>query len=135
MAVNPVNAPERLSDVVLAVFATDLYEDQTEADARIYYNDIDNPFILNTAVAITKLKAIDAIKQVNIQSLDLLTESEYLRIIECDQVVSLETDSEEAENVGADDYDIFPLASLSTAETSSKRSRRFPKHLSENYLA
>ena len=108
MAVNPVNAPERLSDVVLAVFATDLYEDQTEADVRIYYNDIDNPFILNTAVAITKLKAIDVIKQVNIQSLDLLTESEHLRIIECDQVVSLETDSEEVENVGADDSDIFP---------------------------
>ena len=134
MAVNPVNAPERLSDVVLAVFATDLYEDKTEADVRIYYNDIDNPFILNTAVAITKLKAIDQ-KQVNIQSLDLLTESEHLRIIECDQVVSLETDSEEAENVGADDSDIFSLASLSTTETSSKRSRRFPKHLSENYLA
>ena len=135
MAVNPVNAPERLSDVVLAVFATDLYEDQTEADARIYYNDIDNPFILNTAVAITKLKAIDVIKQVNIQSLDLLTESEHLRIIECDQVVSLETDSEEAENVGADDSDIFSLASLSTTETSSKPSRRFPKYLSDNYLA
>ena len=92
-------------------------------------------FFLNTAVAITKLKAIDVIKQVNIQSLDLLTESEYLRIIECDQVASLETDYEEAENVGADDSDIFSLASLSTAETSSKRSRRFPKHLSENYFA
>ena len=47
---------------MLAVLLTDLYEDQTEADARIYYNDIDNPFILNTAVAIIKLKAIDVIK-------------------------------------------------------------------------
>ena len=105
MAVNPVNAPERLSDVVLAVLLTDLYEDQTEADARIYYNDIDNPFILNTAVAIIKLKAIDVIKQVNIQSLDLLTESEYLSIIEYGHVVALATDSEEA---GADDSDVFP---------------------------
>lgn len=59
--VNPVNPPERLSDVMLAVFVTDLYEDQTEADARIHYNDIDNTFILNTAVAIAKLKAIDVI--------------------------------------------------------------------------
>ena len=37
VAVNPVNAPERLSDVVLVVFLTDLYEDHTEVDARIGY--------------------------------------------------------------------------------------------------
>ena len=71
----------------------------------------------------------------NIQSLDLLTESEYLSIIENGHVVALATDSEEAEEVGADDSDVFSLASLSTSETRSKRSRKFPKHLSENYLA
>ena len=81
------------------------------------------------------MKAIDVIKQVNIQSLDLLTESEYLSIIEYGHVVALATDSEEAEEVGADDSDVFSLASLSTSETRSKRSRKFPKHLSENYLA
>ncbi len=58
-------------------------------------------------MAIIKLKAIDFIKQVNIQFLDLLTESEYLRIIEYGNVVALATDSEEDDEVGADDSDVF----------------------------
>ena len=37
VAVKSVNAPERLSDVVLAGFKSNLYEDQTEADVKLFH--------------------------------------------------------------------------------------------------
>ena len=92
---------------MLTVFQSNLYEDQTEADAKLYYNDIEDPLILREPLAI-KLKAADVLKEVNIQSLDVLTDSEHLCIIENADNRALATDSEESEELEAYESDVFP---------------------------
>ena len=83
------------------------------------------------------MKAADVPKEVNIQSLDVLTDSEYLNIIENADHGTLGTDSEELEELEPNESDFSPAALRRTLETHSKRSRKFPKHLLEisHYLA
>ena len=125
-----INAPDIMSDVVLAEILNDVHEGETVAAVRIHHNDIDNPLVLINSTTTTKIKLTDILKEVQIDSFDTLTEAEYISILDKGDNPAIPTDNEEIEAVNGSD--IFTLASF-LDETSSKRQRRFPRHLAENY--
>ena len=95
------------------------------------YDDIDNPLVLISSSR-KDVMLSDIIKVIVLDSLDTLSETEYLRILDKeDSISAVPTDNEN--NEAAEESEVISLAAFLGTDTTSKRVRRVPRHLVNDY--
>ena len=126
-----INSPGVTADVVLGELLKNVCQGETYATVRIHHNDIDNPLVLISSSR-KDVMLSDIIKVIVLDSLDTLSETEYLRILDKeDSISAVPTDNEN--NEAAEESEVISLAAFLGTDTTSKRVRRVPRRLVDDY--
>ena len=88
-----IKALEFMSDVVLGKMSVNLYIGDKTTTVETHTNDIDDHLALKK-VGIKIIKCEDILREVTIESLDFLTEIEYVKLTEMEDIQPIPTENE-----------------------------------------
>ena len=120
-----------MSDVSIAQPIEDVKLGETSFNAKLYTNELDNPLSL-VMVGIQSVKSEDVIREVQINSLQLLSEKEYSELFISDTVDHLsQTEQEEidAEVMNVINQSLSSSEPTDSTSDSTRRSSRRTRNL------
>ena len=122
---------DQMSDVSIAQPIEDVKLGETSFNAKLYTNELDNPLSL-VMVGIQSVKSEDVIREVQINSLQLLSEKEYSELFISDTVDHLsQTEQEEidAEVMNVINQSLSSSEPTDSTSDSTRRSSRRTRNL------